>query len=78
MAVYPHAATDMAKSAWLAWNRDLTSLHVQNVATLQVGVDGSNATGMTWPLSLISPGFMFDLNSLHTLAQNPASVLPMP
>jgi len=43
---YPHAATNMALVVWQAWNIDLSSMNVQNVTTLQIGVDGSNAAGM--------------------------------
>ncbi len=43
---YPHAATNIAIGAWQAWNIDLTSMNVQNVTTLQIGVDGNGASGM--------------------------------
>jgi len=42
---YPHAASNIAMSAWQAWNINLTSMNVQNVTTLQIGVDGSAASG---------------------------------
>jgi len=43
---YPRAATNMAIGAWQAWNIDLSSLNVQAVTKLQIGVNGSNASGM--------------------------------
>ncbi len=43
---YPHAAANIAMGAWQAWNIDLTSMNVQNVTTLQIGVDGAGASGM--------------------------------
>ena len=43
---YPRAASNIALGAWQAWNIDLTSMNVQNVTTLQIGVDGSSASGM--------------------------------
>jgi len=43
---YPRAATNIAVGAWQAWNIDLTSMNVQNVTTLQIGVDGSAASGL--------------------------------
>ena len=43
---YPRAATNIAIGAWQAWNIDLTSMNVQNVTTLQIGVDGAGASDM--------------------------------
>ncbi len=43
---YPHAAANITLSGWQAWNIDLTAMNVQNVTKLQIGVDGSNASGM--------------------------------
>jgi len=43
---YPHDAANMASGVWQAWNIDLTSMVVQNVTKLQIGVDGSSASGM--------------------------------
>ncbi len=43
---YPHAASNIAMGVWQAWNIDLTSMNVQNVTTLQIGVDGSGVSGM--------------------------------
>jgi len=43
---YPRAATNIALGAWQAWNIDLTSMNVQNVTTLQIGVNGAGASGM--------------------------------
>ena len=43
---YPHGAANIAMSGWQAWNIDLTSMNVQNVTKLQIGVDGGSASGM--------------------------------
>jgi len=43
---YPHAASNIALGVWQAWNIDLASITVQNVTTLQIGVDGNGASGM--------------------------------
>ncbi|MCF7973123.1 MAG: discoidin domain-containing protein [Phycisphaerae bacterium] len=43
---YPYDPTHIARDAWQAWNIDLSSLNVQNVTTLQIGVDGAGASGM--------------------------------
>jgi hypothetical protein len=40
---------DIAQSAWLVWNIDLSSVSgLQNVASLTIGVDGANAAGMLY------------------------------
>ncbi|NQV35555.1 MAG: hypothetical protein HQ515_22870, partial [Phycisphaeraceae bacterium] len=46
--VYDLSATDIALSAWQAWNIDLTAVtgNLRNVTTLSFGVDGANASGM--------------------------------
>jgi len=36
----------IGRSLWQTWNIDLSSMDVQNVTTLQIGVDGSGASGM--------------------------------
>jgi hypothetical protein len=43
---YPYDPTHIARDAWQAWNIDLSSLNVQNVTKLQIGVDGTGASGM--------------------------------
>jgi len=43
---YPRAATNIAIGAWQAWNIDLSSMNVQAVTKLQIGVEGSGASGM--------------------------------
>ncbi|NQV35556.1 MAG: LamG domain-containing protein, partial [Phycisphaeraceae bacterium] len=46
--VYDLSATDIALSAWQAWNIDLTAVtgNLYNVTTLSIGVDGAGASGM--------------------------------
>ena len=47
--VYDREATDIAQSAWQAWNIDLTGVSgLQNVTSLTIGVDGGNAAGMLY------------------------------
>ncbi len=43
---YPRAATNLALGTWQAWNIDLSSMNVQAVTKLQIGVEGSGAIGM--------------------------------
>jgi len=43
---YPRDAANLAINGWLAFNIDLTSMNVQNVTELAIGVDGSGASGM--------------------------------
>ncbi len=43
---YPHDAANITSGVWQTWNIDLTSMNVQNVTKLQIGVDGSGASGM--------------------------------
>jgi len=43
---YPHAATNIALGVWQAWNIDLTSMNVQNVTKLQIGIEGNAASGL--------------------------------
>jgi len=44
--IYPYDAANIAKDAWQAWNIDLSSMDVESVTTLQIGVDGSGASGL--------------------------------
>ena len=37
---------NLTLGVWQAWNIDLSGMNVQNVTTLQIGVDGSGASGM--------------------------------
>ncbi|MCF7974970.1 MAG: discoidin domain-containing protein [Phycisphaerae bacterium] len=43
---YPHDAANMAKESWQAWNIDLSSMNVQAVTKLQIGVEGAGTSGM--------------------------------
>ena len=43
---YPRDAANIAVAGWLAFNIDLTSMNVQNVTELAIGVDGGSASGM--------------------------------
>jgi hypothetical protein len=43
---YPHDAGDIVRGTWQAWNIDLSSMNVQNVTKLVLGVEGSGASGM--------------------------------
>jgi len=47
--VYDLDPTDIAREGWQAWNIDLTALNgLQNVTSLTIGVDGTNAAGMLY------------------------------
>jgi hypothetical protein len=43
---YPHDPANIARDEWQAWNIDLSSMAVQAVTTLQIGVEGASASGM--------------------------------
>ena len=46
---YDRNPADIGRAMWLAWNIDLTALSgLQNVARLEIGVDGANAAGMLY------------------------------
>jgi len=47
--VYDQDPTDIAHSAWQAWNIDLTAVGgLQNVTSLTIGIDGASASGMLY------------------------------
>ncbi len=58
--VYPRDPANLAVSGWLAFNIDLTSMNVQSVTELAIGVDGSGASGM----------ILIDDITLHATAGN--------
>ena len=43
---YPRDPGNLALGGWLAFNIDLTSMDVQAVTTLQIGMEGADASGM--------------------------------
>ena len=43
---YPRDPANLEMTGWVAFNIDLTSMNVQNVTELAIGVDGSGASGM--------------------------------
>ena len=45
---YPHADSNLAWGAWQAWNIDLSSMDVQNVTKLQIGVEGMGVEGLLY------------------------------
>jgi hypothetical protein len=46
---YDGEAADITRPQWVAWNIDLSALNgLQNVTSLTIGIDGSNAAGMLY------------------------------
>ena len=46
--VYPHTASNIALGEWQVWGIDLSSIDVQSITALQIGVDGVGVTGMIY------------------------------